>query len=90
MINQNIQTALLQLAGQQGSHGSESKEAKARDAAIDTFTETVGKKMSAGDKIELIRYLNLGTIVEQLIASPALSELRTTPQYDTDLAETVA
>jgi len=90
VINQNIQTALLQLAGQQGSHGSESKEARARDAAIDTFTETVGKKMSAGDKIELIRYLNLGTIIEQLIASPALSELRTTPQYDTDLAETVA
>lgn len=90
VINQNIQSALLQLAGQQGSSGTESKESKARDAAIDTFTETVGKKMSAGDKIELIRYLNLGTIVEQLVASPALSELRTTPNYDTDLAETVA
>lgn len=90
VINQNIQSALLQLAGQQGNHGADSKEAKARDAAIDTFTETVGKKMGAGDKIELIRYLNLGTIVEQLIASPALSELRSTPNYDTDLAETVA
>ncbi|KAM0715945.1 hypothetical protein Q7P37_008459 [Cladosporium fusiforme] len=90
VINQNIQSALLQLAGQQGSTGGESKEARARDAAIDTFTETVGKKMSAADKIELIRYLNLGTIVEQLVASPALSELRTTPNYDTDLAETVA
>jgi exportin-T len=90
VINQNIQSALLQLAGQQGTHGADSKEARARDAAIDTFTETVGKKMSAGDKIELIRYLNLGTIVGQLISSPALSELRTTPQYDTDLAETVA
>lgn len=90
VINQNIQGALLQLAGQQGNNGAESKEARARDAAIDTFTETVGKKMSAGDKIELIRYLNLGTIVGQLISSPALSELRTTAHYDTDLAETVA
>lgn len=90
VINQTIQGALLELAGQQGSFGSESKEAKARDAAIDTFTETVGKKMAAGDKIELIRYLNLGSIVGQLVASPALSDLRNRPEYDTDLAETVA
>ena len=90
VINQTIQSALLELAGQQGSFSSESKEAKARDAAIDTFTETVGKKMAANDKIELIRYLNLGTIVGQLVSSPALSDLRTTPSYDTDLAETVA
>ncbi|KAK6441419.1 pre-tRNA nuclear export protein [Oleoguttula sp. CCFEE 5521] len=90
VINQPIQNALLELAGQQGAFTSESKEAKARDAAIDTFTETVAKKMAAGDKVELIRYLNLGTIVGQLISSPALAESRNTPTYDTDLAETVA
>ena len=90
VIDRNIQSALLELAGQQGNFSTDSKEAKARDAAIDTFTETVGKKMSAGDKIELIRYLNLADIVGQLIASRALSELRTTSNYDTDLAETVA
>ena len=90
VIDHNIQSALLELAGQQGSVSAESKEAKARDAAIDTFTETVGKKMGARDKIELIRYLNLSDIVGRLVASPALSELRTTPQYDTDLAETAA
>ena len=90
VINERIQTALLEIAGQQGDMAAESKEAKARDAAIDTFTETVGKKMGSNDKIELINYLNLGTIIGQLVASPALSELRTTPNYDTDLAETVA
>ena len=90
VIDRNIQSALLELAGQQGSFAVESKQAKARDAAIDTFTETVAKKMGARDKIELIRYLNLSDIVGKLIASPALSELRTTPHYDTDLAETVA
>lgn len=90
VIDRNIQNALLELAGQQGRMASESKEAKARDAAIDCFTETVGKKMAAHDKIELIRYLNLSDIVGQLIASPALSELKSTPHYDTDLAETVA
>ena len=90
VIDRSIQSALLELAGQQGSFSAESKEAKARDAAIDTFTETVGKKMAPRDKIELIRYLNLSEIVGQLIASPALSEHRMTPHYDTDLAETVA
>lgn len=90
VINERIQSALLEIAGQQGTFGAESKEAKARDAAIDTFTETVGKKMQPNDKVELINYLNLGAIVGQLVASPALSELRNTPDYDTDLAETVA
>lgn len=90
VIDRTIQNALLELAGQQGKVASESREAKARYAAIDCFTETVGKKMAPHDKIELIRYLNLSDIVGQLIASPALSELRNTPHYDTDLAETVA
>ena len=46
--------------------------------------------MGARDKVELIRYLNLEGIVGQLVRSAALEELRTTPLYDTDLAETVA
>jgi len=90
VLDGTVQNALLELAGQQGSFSAESKEAKARDAAIDTFTETVGKKMPPSDKIELIRYLNLNTIVGQLVASPALSQMRNTPDYDTDMAETVA
>ncbi|WPG97817.1 Xpo1-domain-containing protein [Acrodontium crateriforme] len=90
VLDGTVQNALLELAGQQGSFTSDSKEAKARDAAIDTFTETVGKKMQPADKIELIRYLNLTTIVGQLIGSSGLSEMRFKPEYDTDLAETVA
>ncbi|EME89101.1 uncharacterized protein MYCFIDRAFT_62901 [Pseudocercospora fijiensis CIRAD86] len=90
VVNERIQGALLEIAGQQGTFSADSKEAKARDAAIDTFTETVGKKMRPNDKVELINYLNLGTIVDQLVASPALADLRTTAEYDTDLAETVA
>lgn len=90
VINERIQSALLQIAGQPGTLTAESKEARARDAAIDTFTETVGKKMADSAKIQLIGYLNLGTIVGQLVGSTALSELRSTAEYDTDLAETVA
>jgi exportin-T len=90
VINEHLQGALLEIAGQQGSIDSDSKEAKARAAAIDTFSETVGKKMADNAKIQLIGYLNLGIITGQLIASPALSELQGSAEYDTDLAETVA
>ncbi|PQE13157.1 putative Exportin-T protein [Rutstroemia sp. NJR-2017a BBW] len=38
----------------------------------------------------MIQFLNLGEVVSQLIASPALHELRSTSNYDTDLAEAVA
>jgi exportin-T len=34
--------------------------------------------------------LNLGEVISQLIASPPLNDLRTTSNYDTDLAEAVA
>jgi len=90
VINASIQSALLELAGQQGTFASDSKEALARDAAIDTFTEIVAKKMSARDKVELVRYLNLSDVVAQLVTSAALTDMRATSDYDTDLAETVA
>ena len=90
MLEGTVQSALLELAGQQGNFDSDSKEARARDAAIDTFTETVGKKMSPNDKIQLIQFLNLQSMVGGLLGTPALSQMRNTPTYDTDLAETVA
>ncbi|KAF2816339.1 Xpo1-domain-containing protein [Mytilinidion resinicola] len=90
IVNEAMITNFLEMAGQQGISSPESPEGKVRDAAIDTFTEIVGKKMKPADKIELILFLNLGNVVGQLISSPALSELRSTSDYDTDLAETVA
>jgi exportin-T len=38
----------------------------------------------------MIAFLNLGEVISQLISSPALSDLRSTSSYDTDLAEAVA
>lgn len=58
--------------------------------ATETFTEIVGKKMSADDKLELIDILKVKDVVSQLIDSTALRELRSTPDYDIDLAESVA
>lgn len=89
VVNQAIINQLLEMAGQQGVDSS-SSQGRVRDAAIDTFTEVIGKKMKPSDKVELIRFLNVDIIVGQLIASPALSELRKTSEYDTDLAESVA
>ncbi|KZZ88550.1 HEAT repeat containing protein [Ascosphaera apis ARSEF 7405] len=63
---------------------------KVRDVAIDVFTEIVSKKMKPSDKIDMIIFLNLETIISQLTASPPLSEYRFSSNYDTDLAETVA
>lgn len=87
VVNQDSLNILLQLVGRNSpSHN----EDKVRDAAIDCFTEIVGKKMKSSDKIEMILILNLGDIIAQLIASPPLNEHQGTSSYDTDLAEAVA
>lgn len=87
IINQDMLNMLFQLVGRVQSGGGEDR---VRDAAIDTFTEIVAKKMKAADKIGMIVFLNLGEVISQLVASPALNDLRTTSNYDTDLAEAVA
>lgn len=87
IVNQETLNLLFQLVGRTNPNNGEDK---VRDAAIDTFTEIVAKKMKASDKIGMIVFLNLGEVISQLIASPALNDLRKTSSYDTDLAEAVA
>lgn len=87
IVNQDVLNLLFPLVGRTNATSGEDK---VRDAAIDTFTEIVAKKMKAADKMGMIAFLNLGEVISQLIASPALSDLRTTSSYDTDLAEAVA
>lgn len=89
IVNQAMITTFLEMAGQQGIAEPESPAGRVRDAAIDTFSEIVGKKMSPADKVELIMFLNLTEVVGQLLNSPALAEFNS-PNYDNDLAETVA
>ncbi len=88
VVNQDFLNLLLQLLGR--ARSSSGNEDKVRQAAVDCFTEIIGKKMKVTDKIEMIVLLNLGDIVSQLVASPPLNDLRTTPDYDYDLAEAVA
>lgn len=89
VVNDAMLHNLFEIAGQQGIMSSETPEGRVRDAAIDTFTETVGKKMKAQDKVQLIAFLNLGNVVGQLIASPSLAD-QSVSTYDNDLAEAVA
>ncbi|KAF8531197.1 armadillo-type protein [Trichophaea hybrida] len=62
---------------------------KVRDAAIGALTEIVGKKMKGPDKMDLITFLNVGQIAEQIVHSAALQDQKT-EDYDTDLAEGTA
>ncbi|KAJ9134430.1 Exportin-T [Pleurostoma richardsiae] len=87
VIHQDMLNLLLPLVGRNSSSGGDDK---VRDAAIDAFTEIVGKKMKPADKMDLISFLDLRNIVSQLITSPPLSAFKGTPKYDTDLAEAVA
>ncbi|CAK7269326.1 pre-tRNA nuclear export protein [Sporothrix epigloea] len=87
VINRDMLNLLFPLIGRSNSNGS---EGKVPDAAIDTVTEIVAKKMKPNDKIDLILFLNLREVVSQLMASPPLHDYQKTPKYDTDLAEAVA
>jgi exportin-T len=62
---------------------------KVRDAAIGALTEIVGKKMKGPDKMDLITFLNVGQIAEQIAHSAALQDQKA-DDYDTDLAEGTA
>jgi exportin-T len=73
VVNQSFLSILLQLIGRVTPHNGEDR---VRDAAIGCLTETVGKKMKPGDKMDMIEFLNLGDIVAQLVASPATLTLR--------------
>jgi exportin-T len=87
VVNQDTLNLLFPLVGRINPGNGEDR---VRDAAIDTFTEIVAKKMKPADKIAMVQFLNLGNVVAQLVASPALHDLRSTSSYDTDLAEAVA
>ena len=86
VVNQKLLNMLFELVSSPQQTGSNTR----RGAAIDTFVEIIGKKMSASDKLELIDLLKIKDVVDQLVNSPTLTALRSTSSYDTDFAESVA
>ncbi|KAI9902511.1 hypothetical protein N3K66_001863 [Trichothecium roseum] len=87
VVSQDMLNLLLPLLGRENSSNTEDR---VRHSAIDTLTQICGKKMRAQDKMDMITFLSLRDMVNQLVASPPLSEYQGTPRYDTDLAESVA
>ena len=90
IVNDTLLSLLFELVGPQNSTVKASEGENLRDVSIVTFTEILAKKMKAEDKLELIDVLRIETVVSQLLTSPALNEMRSTSNYDTDLAEKVA
>ncbi|KAL2809766.1 Exportin-T [Aspergillus granulosus] len=90
VVNQTMLDLLFQQLGRAQKTELREGEDKVRDAAVDVFTEIVGKKMKPEDKIDMIAFLNLDNVVAQISSSPPLYANRFTSKYDTDLAETVA
>jgi exportin-T len=90
VVNQPMLDLLFQQLSRAQKPDLRDGEEKVRDSAIDVFTEIIGKKMKAEDKIDMIMFLNLESIVAQLSSSPPLHDSRFTSKYDTDFAETVA
>ncbi|PGH17132.1 exportin-T [Helicocarpus griseus UAMH5409] len=90
VVNQSMLDLLFQQLARAKDVNLREGGEKVRDAAIDVFTEIVGKKMKPSDKVDMIIFLSLENIVAQLTSSPPLHDHRFTSKYDTDLAETVA
>lgn len=90
VLNDALLGLLFDQLEPQRSSDQDAKLASKRDTSIATFIEILGKKMPPGDKLTLIEILKINDVVSQLINSRSLSELRSTSDYDTDLAEHVA
>lgn len=90
VVNQSMLTLLFQQLERAQQLGLPMTSEMARDAAVDVFTETIAKKMQPADKINLLEFLSLESVVSQLISCPPLADSRGSSKYDVDLAETVA
>ena len=89
-VNDSLLALLFDFLSPELSGDLGAKVQENREASIETFVEILGKKMSAGDKLELIEVLRVNEAVSQLVNGRSLSQQRHTSDYDTDLAENVA
>lgn len=89
VVNEQLLGPLFELLGRPETGRADGGDTMPR-AAVETLTEIVAKKMKPPDKIEMVMFINLGSIVAQLIASPSLQKSQPVKNYDTDWAEVVA
>ena len=89
-VNDPLLQLLFEYLGPQPHSIDREQVVERRDTAIDAFIDILSKKMGGGDKLELIEVIKIQDAVSQLVRSPELSGMRSTANYDTDLAEGVA
>lgn len=89
VINEALLDLLSEMLTPQPTSDSDPKLQYRRRRAVETLTELLGKKMNANDKLELIDVLKIDRAVSRIISSRSLTELRSSPEYDTDFAEEV-
>ena len=89
-VNDTLLTLLFEYLSFQQNDQVINQVVQRRETAIESFIDILGKKMNANDKLELIEVLKIYEAVSQLVGSKELSEMRSTANYDTDLAEAVA
>ena len=87
VITETLRSKLLELILSPTGQGNEA--GILRESALATLTEILKKKMKPEYKLELIEFLKIREVIAHLAASPALAELRTTSNYDIELAESV-
>ena len=90
IVNEIMVSLLFELLGGPQPSGRMEITAPLQETALNTIQEISGKKMKPGDKLQVMQILKVEEIVAQLINGPTLNDLRTTSNYDTDLAELVA
>ena len=90
IVNETMVPLLLDLLGGPQPSGRMEITVPLQESALNTIQEIAGKKMKPGDKLQVMQILKVEEIVAQLINGPTLNDLRTTSNYDTDLAELVA
>ena len=89
VVNQQMLQLISQQVEQERVQDLSYEEERARDAAIDAYTEIISKKMPSTDKINMIEFMKVQGTVETVSAWPILTDQRKS-HYDVDLAERVA
>ena len=89
-VNDSLLSLLFELLSPEMAADDSDRILENRGAAIETFVEILGKKMSASDKLELIEVLRVNEAISRVVDSQPLLQYRHTSDYDTDLAEDVA
>ena len=89
IANEGLLEPVFQIARSTGRVASQGVN-RLRNTAIDTLTEIIAKKMNPANKLDLIKFMNLDVMIAEALASPQLLAIKSSSDYDVDMAEALA